>query len=118
MLGDAEHPISFRFQPVERGDGPHILVVVWAGHRESGRGKCGTITLRREEWTVMRALLTTVTTDRLVYNMSGDYEVEGVIVDPVPMVVSDAAQEIVDGPGSMRCRVCGWDEDEDVEGEP
>lgn len=51
MLGDDEHPISFRFVP--RYVGAHVHVVVWAGHREGGRGRAGELTFRPEEWSVL-----------------------------------------------------------------
>lgn len=56
MLGDDEHPISFRFQIAEENP-VHARVVVWAGHRASGRGNCGTLMLRVEEWRVLREIL-------------------------------------------------------------
>lgn len=47
-------PISVRFAPREHGPGPHVLVGVWAGDGDTGRGNCGTLTMRREEWAVLR----------------------------------------------------------------
>ena len=55
MLGDAEHPISFRFVPVERGQ--HVHVAVWAGNEAAGRGLAGSLVLRREEWVALREVL-------------------------------------------------------------
>lgn len=57
MNGDAEHPLSFRFEP--RRQGPHVVVGVWAGNRDAGRGNCGTLTFREEEWAAFRLLVET-----------------------------------------------------------
>lgn len=52
--GDDEHPISFRFH-VTQADS-HVHVDVWAG-LDGLRGNCGTLTLRREDWVVLREIL-------------------------------------------------------------
>lgn len=54
-LGDAEHPISFRFVPEHRGS--HVHVTVWAGDRDAGRGNAGTLVFRTVEWVALRDLL-------------------------------------------------------------
>lgn len=54
MLGDAEHPISFLFEP--RVEGRHVKVTVRAGQR-GHRGYAGELTFRREEWAVLADLL-------------------------------------------------------------
>ena len=56
MLGDDEHPISFRFAP--RIEGAHVKIVVWAG-LAGMRGTCGELTMRTEEWAVLRCALAT-----------------------------------------------------------
>lgn len=88
MLGDDEHPISFRFCAQERGDGPHVVVGVWAGHRASGRGNAGSITLRREEWEVLSHLLESIDLDHV-----GDASriIEGIHVDGDPIDVESWA---------------------------
>ena len=50
-LGDAEHPISFAFEP--RAEGVHVRVVVRAGLRGS-RALAGELTFRPEEWAAFR----------------------------------------------------------------
>jgi hypothetical protein len=52
--GDDEHPISFRFH-VTQADS-HVHVDVWAG-LDGMRGNCGTLTMRREDWVVLREVL-------------------------------------------------------------
>ena len=54
--GDSEHPISFRFEP--RYEGAHVKVKVWAG-TAGFRGLAGEITLRPEEFAVLRFALAT-----------------------------------------------------------
>ena len=53
-LGDAEHPISFAFEP--RAEGVHVRVVVRAGLRGS-RALAGELTFRPEEWAAFREVL-------------------------------------------------------------
>lgn len=51
MLGDVEHPVSFRFDPEIRGQ--HVHVRVRAG-QAGMRADCGTLVMRREEWAALR----------------------------------------------------------------
>lgn len=56
MNGDVEHPISFRFEPKVLGG--HTHVEVWAGAAPpTGRGHCGTLVMRNEEWHVLQQLI-------------------------------------------------------------
>lgn len=54
MLGDAEHPISFRFESELQG--AHVHVTVRAGLRGM-RALSGTLVFRPEEWAAFRDVL-------------------------------------------------------------
>jgi hypothetical protein len=54
MLGDAEHPVSFAFEP--RLEGAHVKVRVRAGLRGT-RALAGELTFRPEEWAAFREVV-------------------------------------------------------------
>lgn len=78
MLGDAEHPISFRFAAERLGE--HVRVNVWAGNAAAARGHAGALTFRVEEWAVLR--------EALEVALLGDW-IDGVATPGGVLVVDD-----------------------------